>query len=115
MTSILAFPVMPDIPEYRTMAETLLQEASEATGISGARLRGGERSKRIAVTRFAIMWTLREYSGMSLPEIGKAVGNRDHTTVMHACRRAKALRATDPAFKALCDRLAGVVQKMGER
>ena len=109
MINILPFPAMPDIPVFRTMAETLIQEASDATGISGARLRGGERSKRIAITRFAIIWTLREYSGMSLPEIGKTLGGRDHTTVMHACRRARALRETDPEFLALCDRLAGVV------
>ena len=110
MTSILAFPVMPDIPEYHTMAETLIQEASEATGISIPRLKGGERSKRIATARFAIMWTLREYSGLSLPQIGRALGDRDHTTVMHACRRARVLRESDAEFLALCDRLAGVVR-----
>ena len=102
-------PLFPHVP-YITMAERLLAEACAATDISIPRLKGGERSKRIAVTRFAIMWTLREYSGMSLPEIGKTVGNRDHTTVMHACRRALVLRATDLEFLALCDRLAGVVR-----
>jgi chromosomal replication initiator protein len=54
---------------------------------------------------------MREHSGMSLPQIGRAIGDRDHTTVMHACRRAKALRETDPAFKALCDRLEATARQ----
>jgi chromosomal replication initiator protein len=97
-----------EIVIFRTMSETLLSEASEATGISIPRLRGGERSTPVARARFAIIWTMREHSGLSLPQIGNAIGGRDHTTVMHACRRAKALRETDPEFLALCDRLAGV-------
>ena len=102
-------PLFPQVP-YVTMAERLLVEASAATGISIPRLKGGERSKAVCMPRFAIFWLLREYSGLSLPQIGRALGDRDHTTVMHACRRAKALRVTDPEFLALCDRLAGVVR-----
>ena len=99
-------PLFPHIPRYTTMAETLLVEASEATGLPISRIQGGERSRKIATVRFAIFWVMREYSGLSLPQIGRALGDRDHTTVMHACRRAKTLRATDPEFLALCDRLA---------
>ena len=103
-------PLFPQVPRYTTMAETLLAEASEATGLPISRIQGGERSRKIATVRFAIFWVMREYSGLSLPQIGRALGNRDHTTVMHACRRALVLRETDPEFRALCDRLAGVVR-----
>jgi chromosomal replication initiator protein len=37
----------------------------------------------------------KELTSHSLPEIGDAFGGRDHTTVLHACRRIKALRETD--------------------
>ena len=100
-----------EIVIFRTISETLLQEASAATGITVHRLRGAERSRPISMARFAIFWTMREYSGLSLPQIGKAIGNRDHTTVMHACRRAKALRETDLEFKALCDRLEATARQ----
>ena len=37
----------------------------------------------------------KELTTHSLPEIGDAFGGRDHTTVLHGCRRVKALRETD--------------------
>jgi chromosomal replication initiator protein len=37
----------------------------------------------------------KELTNHSLPEIGDAFGGRDHTTVLHACRRIKALRETE--------------------
>jgi chromosomal replication initiator protein len=37
----------------------------------------------------------KELTSHSLPEIGQAFGGRDHTTVLHACRRIRALRDED--------------------
>jgi chromosomal replication initiator protein len=37
----------------------------------------------------------KELTTHSLPEIGDAFGGRDHTTVLHACRRVKELRETE--------------------
>jgi chromosomal replication initiator protein len=37
----------------------------------------------------------KELTNHSLPEIGDAFGGRDHTTVLHACRRIGALRETE--------------------
>jgi chromosomal replication initiator protein len=37
----------------------------------------------------------KELTTHSLPEIGDAFGGRDHTTVLHACRRIKELRETE--------------------
>ena len=38
----------------------------------------------------------KELTHLSLPDIGEAFGNRDHTTVLHACRKIQELRAADP-------------------
>jgi len=38
----------------------------------------------------------KELTSHSLPEIGQAFGGRDHTTVLHACRKVRELRETDP-------------------
>ena len=40
----------------------------------------------------------RELTNHSLPEIGSAFGGRDHTTVLHACRKVEELRKTDNSF-----------------
>jgi chromosomal replication initiator protein len=47
----------------------------------------------------------------SLPEIGRRFGGRDHTTVLHACRRIAALCAEDPVLKQEVDFLKDVLGK----
>ncbi len=54
------------------------------------------RSRSIARPRQVAMALARELTTRSLPEIGDAFGGRDHTTVMHACKRIAELRETEP-------------------
>jgi chromosomal replication initiator protein len=54
------------------------------------------RNRSIARPRQIAMGLAKELTTHSLPEIGDAFGGRDHTTVLHACRRVKALRETEP-------------------
>lgn len=53
------------------------------------------RSRSIARPRQIAMALAKELTNHSLPEIGDAFGGRDHTTVLHGCRRVAALRETD--------------------
>jgi chromosomal replication initiator protein len=41
----------------------------------------------------------KELTNHSLPEIGDAFGGRDHTTVLHACRKMVELRDSDPSIR----------------
>jgi chromosomal replication initiator protein len=59
--------------------------------------------------RQVAMWLARHTTPASFPAIGRAFGNRDHTTVMQACRRVDALMAADPAFAAVVSELRGAV------
>ena len=54
-----------------------------------------KRSRSIARPRQFAMALAKELTNHSLPEIGDAFGGRDHTTVLHGCRRIAALRETD--------------------
>jgi chromosomal replication initiator protein len=54
------------------------------------------RNRSIARPRQIAMGLAKELTTHSLPEIGDAFGGRDHTTVLHACRRVKALRESEP-------------------
>jgi len=54
-----------------------------------------KRSRNIARPRQVAMALAKDLTQMSLPEIGEAFGNRDHTTVLHACRTIANLRGKD--------------------
>lgn len=56
-------------------------------GISEATLLGRSRLSRVAWARQVAMYVARELTDHSLPHIAREFGGRDHTTVMHACRR----------------------------
>jgi chromosomal replication initiator protein len=54
-----------------------------------------KRSRSIARPRQVAMCLAKELTNHSLPEIGEAFGGRDHTTVIHACRKVQELRGAD--------------------
>ena len=54
------------------------------------------RSRSVARPRQVAMALAKELTVHSLPEIGEAFGGRDHTTVMHACKRIRELQAAEP-------------------
>ena len=54
------------------------------------------RNRSIARPRQVAMALSKELTTHSLPEIGDAFGGRDHTTVIHACRKISELKITDP-------------------
>src|SRR5882757_3419884 len=53
------------------------------------------RSRSVARPRQVAMALAKELTSHSLPEIGDAFGGRDHTTVLHACKRIKELRTSE--------------------
>ncbi|WP_293266953.1 chromosomal replication initiator protein DnaA [Neptunomonas sp.] len=57
------------------------------------------RSRSVARPRQVAMSLSKELTNHSLPEIGNAFGGRDHTTVLHACRKIKELRESDPDIR----------------
>lgn len=54
------------------------------------------RNRSVARPRQVAMTLSKELTNHSLPEIGEAFGGRDHTTVLHACRKIRELRDSDP-------------------
>jgi chromosomal replication initiator protein len=51
-----------------------------------------KRSRNVARPRQVAMALAKELTQLSLPDIGEAFGGRDHTTVLHACRKIADLR-----------------------
>lgn len=59
-----------------------------------------DRHKSIAFARHVAMYLCKQRLKCSFPELGRAFGNRDHTTVMSAVRKVEHLRLTDPEVRA---------------
>ena len=83
----------------------VLDVVCEATGISVATLKGDQRVVPIVRPRQIACWIMRKETTLSLPQIGVAMGGRDHTTIMNAIKRVDRLCESDATFAALVDDL----------
>jgi chromosomal replication initiator protein len=75
--------------------ENIQRTVAEYYKLRVADLLSPGRSRSLARPRQVAMALAKELTRHSLPEIGDAFGGRDHTTVLHACRRVVALRGED--------------------
>lgn len=75
--------------------DNIQRTVAEYYKIKVADLHSKRRSRSVARPRQMAMALAKELTNHSLPEIGDAFGGRDHTTVLHACRKIKELRDTD--------------------
>jgi chromosomal replication initiator protein len=72
--------------------ENIQKTVADYYKVRVADLLSKRRSRSVARPRQVAMALAKELTSHSLPEIGDAFGGRDHTTVMHACKRIKGLR-----------------------
>ncbi|MEH6470400.1 MAG: chromosomal replication initiator protein DnaA [Halopseudomonas sp.] len=79
--------------------DNIQRVVSEYYKIKVADLHSKRRSRSVARPRQVAMALSKELTNHSLPEIGNAYGGRDHTTVLHACRKVKELREIDPDIR----------------
>jgi chromosomal replication initiator protein len=75
--------------------ENIQKTVAEYFKIRVADLLSKRRSRSVARPRQVAMALAKELTNHSLPEIGDAFGGRDHTTVLHGCRRIASLRDSD--------------------
>ncbi len=75
--------------------ENIQKTVGEYYRIRVAELVSKRRTRSIARPRQIAMALAKELTNRSLPEIGEAFGGRDHSTVIHACRKIAELRCVD--------------------
>jgi chromosomal replication initiator protein len=92
-----------------TVAQILDAVAAEF-GVPVVQLVGERRSASIVLPRHVAMHLAVRLTGNSLPGIGRRMGGRDHTTIMHGDRRVAALRKDAPALDARVRRLEATLQ-----
>jgi len=73
-------------PKTRSITpEVIMQTVGDYYGISTADIISPTRRREITVPRQIAIYLTREMTTMSLPQIGQAFGNRDHSTILHSC------------------------------
>ncbi len=75
--------------------ENIQKTVADYYKIKVADMYSKKRNRAIARPRQVAMSLAKEFTQLSLPDIGEAFGGRDHTTVMHACRKVEELKSSD--------------------
>ena len=78
--------------------ENIQKTVADYYKIKVADLYSAKRTRTIARPRQIAMALAKELTELSLPNIGEAFGGRDHTTVLHACRKISELKSSDPSI-----------------
>lgn len=76
----------------------ILAATGEITGIGPGTINSPTRLARICRIRFAVYYIAHRYANLSMPEIGKILGGRDHTTVLHGIQRCREIMGTEPEY-----------------
>ena len=79
--------------------ENIQRTVAEYYKIKVADLLSKRRTRSVTRPRQMAMALAKELTNHSLPEIGDAFGGRDHTTVLHACKKVVELRDNDPGIR----------------
>lgn len=87
--------ITPPPPSPKLSAQTVIEEAASFFGLSVDEVVGKNRVKQLVTARHAAMYILSKDLGLSLVEVGRLLGGRDHTTVMHALKKITAALGKD--------------------
>jgi len=87
-----------NVASRQVSVEGIQKTVAEYFKIKISDMHSKKRSRNVARPRQVAMALAKDLTQMSLPEIGEAFGNRDHTTVLHACRTIASLRKLDTAL-----------------
>lgn len=91
--------------------QKVVQEVCKRFNVEISDIKGKCRSKDVVVPRQVAMYLTRILTDNSLPSIGKAFGGKDHSTVLHACKKIEEKIARDRAFALLMEEISKHVRQ----
>jgi chromosomal replication initiator protein len=99
-----------------TSVEEIQQRVAEGFGISRAELVGSSRAATPLRARQVAIFLTRELTDLSLPQIGRLYGGRDHSTILNSLRRVEAGLADDMDLAERVQKLRGTIHNpVGDR
>jgi len=101
LTREIAESALADLlPKNRALdPDAIIAAVARSFGLERERLLGRERAHEVALPRQIAMYLIREETGASLPQVGEALGGRDHTTVMYGCEKIGELLEQDDSLR----------------
>lgn len=115
LTRVLAMSDLSGVPLNSDLVETALVDLLPRSGaltpeaildavaghfnLSRDQLSSRDRSRQVALPRQVAMYLIRKETQVSLPQIGSALGGRDHTTIMYGCDKIADLLETDDMLR----------------
>ncbi len=87
------------VPKRRVNADEVLAAVAERFNLNIANLKGPKRDRALALPRQVAMHVLRVDVELPFMEIGKNLGGRDHTTIMHGVEKISTLLSTDEKLR----------------
>ena len=106
--------LFPDGRDRIISVQDIIDEVAAYFSITAEELCSASRSRQLVNARQIAMYLTRELTDLSLPRIGRAFGNRDHSTVMHATQKITGLmterRATYDQVQELTNRVTSTTR-----
>lgn len=87
------------LPGRHERVSQIVSAAAHMFRVSAMSITGATRVRDVCRARFAVAWVAREAFGVSSTEIGRALGDRDHSTILWAQCRAEQWRAEDDVYR----------------
>jgi hypothetical protein len=88
----------------------IVRFVAKCHGISMTDFISDRKTARLVRPRHMAMWLAKEMTTKSLPFIGKRLGGRDHTTILHGVRKIEALRKTDLVLQCQLDQFQSALR-----
>lgn len=88
----------------------IMRMVAEAFGVTYLDIIGQTRVAKVVLPRQVAFYIMRHHTAMSFPMIGKFVGNRDHTTVLHGAAKVADLLTHDKQLRQVVDTIVARLQ-----
>ena len=102
--------IIPVKDPKRITTDLIMAMVAEHFNVTVDDLKSKRRNREVSVPRQIAMYLVRELNGTSLPTIGMEFGGKDHTTVIHACKKVEDDLKTDQQLKETVNTLKKRIQ-----
>ncbi|MBN1589735.1 MAG: ATP-binding protein [Pirellulales bacterium] len=101
------------VAQHTSRVSVELRQIASATArtfaLSLAQVRGRSQRREAVLARSVAMYLARRLTDMSLEQLGGYFGGRDHTTVLHSCRKIEQSLGTDPAVQEIVQQVENIL------